>query len=95
MCGRVDVFFSGHDHDLQWLKPVSRCGKTEFIVSGAGAKKRPLQDLERNAAYWQMGEVLGFYVVEIEDSKLSAQAYVVDELTAKASLAFTRTIYKK
>jgi hypothetical protein len=35
LCDRVDVYFSGHDHSLQW--PVSTCG-TEFIVSGAGAK---------------------------------------------------------
>ena len=40
ICGKVDVYISGHDHNRQWLQPT--CG-TEFIVSGAAAK---LTDLE-------------------------------------------------
>lgn len=35
-CGKLQVFFAGHDHSLQWLKPVQSCGRTEFVVSGAG-----------------------------------------------------------
>jgi hypothetical protein len=34
LCGNVDVYFSGHDHDLEWVQ--SDCNGTQFIVSGGG-----------------------------------------------------------
>jgi hypothetical protein len=37
LCGKVDVYFCGHDHDLQWLQPA--CG-TEFVVSGGASDLR-------------------------------------------------------
>ena len=37
VCGAADIYFSGHDHDRQWLLPPSGCA-TEFVVSGAGSK---------------------------------------------------------
>ncbi|MFO1532953.1 MAG: metallophosphoesterase [Thermoplasmatota archaeon] len=36
LCGKIDVYLSGHDHDLEWLDPVASCGHTEFVVSGGG-----------------------------------------------------------
>ncbi len=39
VCGKVDVYICGHDHNLQWLEAT--CG-TEFIVSGAGSKAEAL-----------------------------------------------------
>jgi hypothetical protein len=47
----VDLFLAGHDHDLEWLKPVDRCGKTQFIVSGAAEGPRPFGDANRNEAF--------------------------------------------
>ncbi|MCB9659350.1 MAG: metallophosphoesterase [Polyangiales bacterium] len=35
ICGNVDIYFSGHDHNRQWL-PMA-CG-TQHVVSGAAAK---------------------------------------------------------
>jgi hypothetical protein len=36
---KVDVYFAGHEHDLQYQKPD---GITHYFVSGAGSEKRPV-----------------------------------------------------
>ena len=40
VCGKIDVYFCGHDHNRQWFQPT--CG-TEFVVSGAAAKNTDLE----------------------------------------------------
>ncbi len=75
VCHKVDVIIAGHDHDLQWLKPVESCGKTFHIVSGAGAKIRSFSNPERNPSYWQVDEVLGFFYIEIEGNEFRGTAY--------------------
>lgn len=47
VCDRVQFHIQGHEHDLRWLKPVDSCGRTEFIVSGAGGRTetRPATNL--------------------------------------------------
>lgn len=47
LCDRVQFHVQGHEHDLRWLKPVESCGRTEFVVSGAGGRTetRPASDL--------------------------------------------------
>lgn len=47
LCDRVQFHVQGHEHDLRWLKPVESCGRTEFIVSGAGGRTetRPATNL--------------------------------------------------
>lgn len=74
VCGKVDVYFSGHDHDLQWLKAKKECGRTEFIVSGAGANTRPLRD-DHNAAWFAKGDTLGFFWIEIQEDEMRATVY--------------------
>lgn len=74
VCGKVDVYFSGHDHDLQWLKAKPGCGGTEFIVSGAGAKTRELAD-EHNDAWFAQGGTLGFVWVEVKGDSFRATFY--------------------
>ncbi len=70
-CGKIDVYFSGHDHDLQWLEPS--CG-VEFIVSGAGGKTR-------NNGNWgaptrfEAFDINGFVWVEILDSQMTVIFY--------------------
>ncbi len=39
LCGHVDVYFAGHDHDKQVLRP--RCGVHQ-VVSGAAGQLRPV-----------------------------------------------------
>jgi hypothetical protein len=74
LCGKVDVYFSGHDHDLQWLEP--QCG-TEFIVSGAGAKNRSMTGWDV-PTYFETDQQPGFVWVEIVDRRMSVQFYGMD-----------------
>ncbi len=74
LCNQMDVFFAGHDHDLQWLEPRKECGKTQFIVSGAGAKQRTLGEQD-NPAYFQQGSTLGFLWVELQGDEFTGIFY--------------------
>lgn len=76
-CDKVDVIITGHDHELYWLKPQASCGKTHFMVSGAGAKSREVVNATRNEAYFQMGETWGFFWVEIREDRLVGAAYTL------------------
>lgn len=78
VCGRADVFFNGHDHNLYWLEPVAACGKTHHILSGAGSKERTTLDPERNAARFQADEIFGFFWVELDGDTFRAAAYTVE-----------------
>ncbi len=35
----IDIYFAGHEHDLQYQKPE---GKTHYFISGAGSEIRPV-----------------------------------------------------
>ena len=87
LCGDFDLMISGHDHDLQILPPVERCEGMTQIVSGAGAKQRPLDDVNRNPAEFQQGDVLGFMHLHIEDNQLTVRVYTVDEVSGEHALA--------
>lgn len=78
VCGEADLYLAGHDHDLQWLKPTDRCGDTEFIISGAGAKTRSLADEDRNPARFQQGSTYGFFWIEIVGDELTGVVYDED-----------------
>ena len=75
ICNRADVFFTGHDHNLYWLQPTAACGKTEFILSGAGSKTRTNDFPDRNPTYFQIGDVPGFFWVELNGDTFSGAAY--------------------
>jgi tartrate-resistant acid phosphatase type 5 len=89
VCGNADLYVTGHDHDLQWLAAQERCGHTEFVVSGAGAKTRPLGDPDRNPAHFQQGDTLGFAWFEVQSSTLRGRFHD----TAGVQL-FERTLTK-
>lgn len=64
LCGKIDAFLSGHDHCLQWLKPVPRCSSNmSFIVSGAGAKMEKVTVCAEGYAYAHMLCVEVLYVL--------------------------------
>ena len=70
MCGKIDIYFCGHDHNRQWLEPT--CG-TEFVVSGAAAK---LTDLEGGSPTFYEDDLQpGFMLVEIQDNRLRGEFY--------------------
>ena len=85
VCGKIDVYICGHDHNLQWLEP--KCG-TEFIVSGAGSKSEGLPG--KNPAFFGMPETEGFLWVQIEDNTFTGVFY---DQTGKE--LFTRTFNKQ
>ncbi|PVZ67692.1 metallophosphoesterase [Pelagibaculum spongiae] len=74
----VNVYFSGHDHDLQWLKSVEPCSDTQLIHSGAAGKARPFKDAQRNEVYWQKDLTLGFYHIKATNDQLQVKAYTLD-----------------
>lgn len=84
ICGKVDLYFCGHDHSRQWLN-VS-CGGTELAVSGAGAKATELKG--DNPALFQSIE-LGFLYVVIDGKKLTAE--FIDE---EGQVEFTHVVNK-
>lgn len=87
--GAIDMHLAGHDHDLQWLKPVPTCGATEFIVSGAGAKSRELEEDPAEDAWFGQGGVQGFFWVEVFPE--AVHALVFDE---EGNVLFERTLNK-
>lgn len=84
VCGKVDLYVSGHDHSQQWLN-VS-CNGTELAVSGAGAKTTSLPG--RNPVLYQSLELAFLYIV-IDGKTLTAQ--FVDE---NGNVEFTHTMQK-
>lgn len=88
VCGKVDLFIAGHDHDLQMLNAAPECGKTWFIVSGGGSKVRSFGNPQRNAVYWQQDNIAGFFLIEMTGNQLKAKAYTVDPFNGGTALAF-------
>ena len=92
LCDRVDLYMAGHDHNMQLLKPIEACGKTAFIVSGAGAKANALKDEQRNAVWWQKSRTIGFFWIEIVADRLNATIYTVDRATGDITRAYDHTL---
>jgi len=84
ICGKVDVYFCGHDHSQQMLKPT--CKGTELFVSGAGSGNTDLKG--SNATYFQAAAP-GFLYVRIDGKTLTAEF-----LDGKGVSEYTRTITK-
>jgi hypothetical protein len=84
VCGKADLYLSGHDHSRQWL--MTTCQGTELIVSGAGASVTELGG--SNPFHFQNLE-LGFVYVLIDGRRLTAEF-----IDATGKLEFTRTITK-
>lgn len=92
VCGKFDMMLSGHDHDLQILKPVDYCEGTTQIISGAGAKQRPLDKEDRNEAYFQQGNVLGFMHMNIKGDLMTITVYNVDDVSGEWTSVHTQEI---
>jgi hypothetical protein len=72
LCGRVDVYLSAHDHNLQDLG--SRCG-TQLLVSGGGATATSIQGAQP-APYSEATE--GFLLVEASERELAFTFFDAD-----------------
>lgn len=84
ICGKVDVYLSGHDHSRQYL--TDTCNGTELIVSGAGASTTKL---EGKNPYRFQSITIGFLYVEISETSLTSQ--FIDETGA---IEYERTLTK-
>jgi hypothetical protein len=84
VCGNVDVYFSGHDHSLQWL--TSTCAGSELIVSGAGSQPSSLPGV--NATRFQsLGPGFAYVVAD-------GNTMTIELLAADGTLLFSRTLVK-
>ncbi len=64
---KVDVYLSGHEHSLQYMKPA---GTTHHFISGAASEKTParLIDISKLSA-----SVYGFMLFSVNGNQLSMQ----------------------
>ncbi len=74
----VDFYMFGHDHDLEWLKPVAGCGKTQFVLSGTSEQPRAFGDANRNPSFFQKENVLAFFWFEFRKTEMVGTAYVLN-----------------
>ena len=66
LCGKADVFFTGHDHTLQWLEQAPDCAGTELVVSGSGGQTPDLTEgTQANPAHFYVFNTYGFLYVEV------------------------------
>ena len=85
ICGKVDLYISGHDHNRQWLNPT--CG-TEFIVSGAASKTTDLEG-RGTPTFWEDDSTEGFLWVELRDNVLVGEFY-----DRNGTFEYTHTVTK-
>lgn len=84
VCGKVDVYISGHDHSLQWL--TEPCQGTELLVSGGGASHT---DLPGNNPTHFAAASTGFLYVVIDAASFTGEFY-----DGQGQLLFARTLSK-
>ena len=76
ICGQVDLYLSGHDHNRQAFSPPASCA-THFIVSGAGGGSSSFEDRGANDDWllWGDDSKAGFVWIEIDGDVLTAAQY--------------------
>lgn len=84
VCGRADVYLSGHDHSLQWLTPT--CNGTHLMVSGGGAAATTVD--MKNPVHFQTTD-LGFLYVELNGRTFTGTFY-----GETGNVLFTRSFTK-
>ncbi len=84
VCGRADVYLSGHDHSMQWLTPT--CNGTHLMVSGGGASSTTLD--MKNPVHFQTTD-LGFMYIELNGRTFTGTFY-----GQTGNVLFTRSFTK-
>lgn len=80
----VDIYFAGHEHDLQYIKPE---GKTHHFISGAGSEVRKTGLIEGMSKF--AASIQGFMAVTITKTKMLIQ--VIDY---KGNIIYITSIVK-
>jgi predicted phosphodiesterase len=83
LTGRADIYLSGHDHDMQHLKPE---GNLHFFVAGSGGKLRPITAGERSLF---ARSALGFAVLEANHMSLKV-TFIEKSLTPLYHFTLTK-----
>ncbi len=89
ICGTIDMYFSGHDHNRQWVdEPEALCG-APMIVSGAGGKFTDLSppSNDSNNTLYEDDTEGGFAYVVVKGKTLTLQF-----LDADLNVDFEKTI---
>lgn len=71
LCGKIDLYVSGHDHDLEWLPAPEKCGKSELVVSGGGGAE-PREIFDRHDSRYK-ASVNGFFWLELASDKATGR----------------------
>ena len=71
----VQVYFSGHDHNLEYIKLPGQ--DTHYIISGAGSQcDRPFIGSTNAMFQWQSS---GFVTVQLDDDTMSCKFYSIED----------------
>ncbi len=89
VCGNVDVYLSGHDHNHQWMNEPEACGGTELIVTGASSEVKDLDDDDRNQVLYQDDSAEGFLYVVIDGPTFTGRF-----IDATGAVRFEHTLTK-
>jgi predicted phosphodiesterase len=81
--GKFDIYLAGHDHQLSVEKPVKG---TQLLISGAGAKVRPIKN---NKATYSISD-LGYITLNFKNDDLIFDLKRVDQ-SGLAHTAFTHS----
>lgn len=87
ICGKVDFYFAGHDHNMQLLK--QKCG-THFLVHGAGAKTKKAGDTKRNPVWFQNFNDTGFTFIHIKGRQMTIEFYTATSKQPVFSKTYTK-----
>lgn len=80
VCGHVDLYVAGHDHDREWIDAPDRCGGTQLVISGAGGGTARFAHDE--APYdWHDDTEPGFLYVVADAHTLTARFVGADGVT--------------
>lgn len=78
ICGKVDLYLSGHDHNRQsFTASASNCG-VNFIVNGASSKSSDFAYHDDNFTLWDDDQKEGFVWLEIDEEKMTVVWYDSD-----------------
>ncbi len=83
---KVDAYFAGHEHDLQYQKPENIY--THHFVSGAGSETRPIKTRLPTTKFAE--SALGFMSVS-----LNSRNFLLQAINSKREVIYKTTIEKK
>ena len=77
LCGKVDLFLAGHDHDLQVLPGPPGCPGVFVVAGGGGKSARPLSG--ENPTYFEISS-LGFAYFRVTPERILLEMITTDRV---------------